>query len=180
MTEGARPDNPFPVSENFKAVTPALLRGAIETLAVLSRPLGIEATNARLVGMAATEWVLRMTGAGAEDSSYGLMWEMSRAIEDLIGEGVPFPPFDIVSHCGNDSCPADHSAHIRTINIVFDMARLGQHGQSVKACIAHVRQEPVDEWADARAYQAAMLLGQVAVRVGQYRSDDVEELPRLG
>lgn len=178
MSEFVHPGNPFPVSDNFKAVSSALINAAVETFAFIATPLGGEVPAALIVN-AAHHWAVRMTGAGAEDASHGLVWELSVHTARLMHDGVPFPPFDIVSSCGDDECEVDHAAQARVVNAFFDAARSGTHDAAVKVFVGHVRQYDHEEWADVRAEASAMLLAHISERVSEYRSNRVEELPSL-
>lgn len=179
MTEYVHPDNPFPVSDNFKQITPVLVNAAVETLAFVAAPVAGDSPDHLIVAVA-HEWAIRMTGLGGEDNTHGLVWELSVHVARTMAAGVPFPPFDITSRCGDDECHIDHGAQVHVVNAFLAAARDGVHEEAVKAFVQYVSKDDADEWADSRVQYAAMLLVHIAQRVSEYRTNSVEELPSLG
>lgn len=171
-------ENPFPVSDQFKLITPALTNALIESLAFVSVPAMGE-TPVALVTAFADHWAVRVTGFGGEDACYAAVWELSAQIGRLAEGGVPFTPFDIVSGCGDDDCEADHAGQTRAINEFFAAATSGDHTGAVKAYTKHVRMSEVEDWKRARVLMLSTLIVHTSVRVSEFRSNSVEELPSL-
>ena len=178
MSEYVHPDNPFAVTDNFKEVTPALINAAVETLAFVAVPC-LGQTVEPLIVEVAQQWSIRMTGLGSEDVSHAVVWELCVHVARMMSQGIPFPPFDITSHCGDDECAVDHGEQTRLVNTLLEAARTGQHALAVKAFVAYVRRDDVAEWADSRAQYVAMLLAHVADRVSMFRSNQTDILPSL-
>lgn len=182
MTEYVHPDNPFPVSDNFKSITPFLVNAAIETFAFIGAPVCVSGlVPAELIVEAAQEWTLRATGLGGEDASHALVWELSVATKRLADtSAVPFTPFDITSRCDDDECDVNHAAQTCVVNAFFASSCAGQHSEAVRHYISYVHQDGAEYWTKSRVHYAAMLLVHVAQRVCDYRTNSVEELPTLG
>lgn len=177
MTEYVHPDNPFAVTDNFKEVTPALISSAIETLAFVGAPPTDEASE--VIVSLASEWALRVTGAGHEVPFQATAWELSAMISRYMQTGIPFPPFDITTTCGDPQCPEDHVADAQLVNSVFEAARTGDHAAAVKACTIHAHRHVSENWRPARVQCAAMVLVHASERVSQYRRGASEQLPSL-
>lgn len=178
MSEYVHPENPLSVTPNFKKIAPALIIHAVETFAFLSIPFADEVPT-HLVMHGAHQWAIRMTQQGAEDESTGVVWELAVFIQRMIQEGIPFPPFDITTNCGDVECDVDHGAQARVINDLFAAARNGRPQDAVQAFIRYVALQPPAEWKESRAAYVAMLLVHTAERVCEFRASLTPELPEL-
>lgn len=176
-----RPANPFPVPEAHAENAFALINAAIETWALMSVPIAGSET-AHLVVVSAIEWVRRATSEGDEDNSHALVWELSVWIHRLSQQGLPFPPFDITTRCGNDECDVDHSDEVHAVNALFTASLSGEYAKAVKAYGSRVwgtDRKPEDCMHERRVRVAAMFLVHTAERVSEFRRRDTEEMDKL-
>lgn len=178
MSEHVHPDNPLGVSLNFKEIAPALLQHITETLAFLAVPVNDNVPSG-LIMHAAHQWALRITQGGAYEEASATVWELSVMIKRMADGGIPFPPYDITTQCGDDGCDVDHHAQTRVINDLFASAHTGRPQDAVRSYVRYVHTNAPDEWADARTQYLAMLVVHTAGRVCDYRSSLVPDLPSL-
>ena len=175
------PANPFPVSEAHAETTFALINAAIETWALMGIPITGSET-AHLVVMSAIEWARRATGEGDEDRAHALVWELSVWLHRLSQEGLPFPPYDGTTRCGNDECDVDHSEEVRAVNALFMASLSGDYAGAVRAYSSRVwgaERDPEDCMHERRIRAVAMFLVHTAERVSQFRRRDTEEMDKL-
>lgn len=176
-----RPPNPFPVTDTHAENTFALINAAVETWALMGIPVG-GSDPAQLVVLSAVEWARRATSGGDEDRCHALVWELSVWIHRMSQQGIPFPPFDITTTCGDDECQRDHGAEVRTINTLFMSSLSGNYADAVKAYAARVwgdDRDPEDCLHERRIRVAAMFLVHACERVSEYRQGGTEETDKL-
>lgn len=178
MSDYVRPTNPFPVSEAAAEMTHGLINAAVETFAIMAVPIHDQVEH-RLILAASYEWAKRITSLGNEDACHVYVWELSTWIERMSQQGIPFPPFDITTTCGDDECTVDHSEQIRLVNTLFASGVTGQHQDAVKAYTAYTRKVDPGQWSVARAQYAAMLAVHVSERVCDFRTQTVDVMPSL-
>jgi hypothetical protein len=178
MTEYVPPENPLPVPDRFKDIVCGLLNAVVETLAFIGQPVHGEMPS-HLIMHTAHQWAIRMTMCGEADASHATVWELSNWIGRMAREGIPFPPYDITSKCGEDDCKVDHGVQTRVINDLFASAHGGRPQDAVKSYARYVALSEPDEWTEARGQYLAMLLVHTAGRVCEYRSSATPDLSDL-